>query len=203
MISQTDAELVLEPYLVRLRECIRVAWKRWEKFCIDCPAMRKPLTPRTRANFLYDHIVEIAEAEFLADRPKVFLNHSRGFLEIDIDSQIVIRFKKLNKKYKASNIQTHQQVLYSMQSNLFGPSKEAARLVCGYLLTVVATEIKDIAITCPNGSVVEWFFSIADQGNEGESRGFKLNPINPQDGGTDSRFKKPGEDDQEIKDGPA
>jgi hypothetical protein len=64
-----------------------------------------------------------------------------------------MRFKKLNKFYRASNIATYQQEVYNLQMELPNIPDSAARITAGYLLDKIhQADMKDICVVFPVGS---------------------------------------------------
>ncbi len=165
LLSKESAETLLKPYLEAIRECIKAGWDAWILFGSLAPELRAPLSKRSRATFVYDHIVYNIKAKFYKD-PNVGLLEKRGFLNLEIDggtdARAILRIKKLDQKNRARNYPTTQQVLFSMQLNLPGWPKDATRLIAGYKLDLTETEIQEYLVTLPVGSNVEWFFEITE-----------------------------------------
>jgi hypothetical protein len=112
-------------------------------------ALRNPLSARSRASWIYDHIAHEARRR-LAGRSEVKLTASRGFLLVFVGSSFVLRFKKLDSKGLSRNYQTHAQKLFSCQLEMFGLGEET-RLTLGYQLDELGRAIKDIRVVCPVG----------------------------------------------------
>ncbi|MDD4890562.1 MAG: hypothetical protein PHU85_11615 [Phycisphaerae bacterium] len=94
----------------------------------------------------------------------VMITEKRGFVEVDVEGGIVLRFKKVDPKYRSSSYQTRQQRLYSNQLPLFGEASVPTRLTVGYRLDPTATQLVDVAIVYPQGRVPLWAYSIMDAG---------------------------------------
>ncbi|MEA2561337.1 MAG: hypothetical protein QOH06_2841 [Acidobacteriota bacterium] len=188
---QHVAEIDLGPYLSALHECIASGWQAWELFGEIAPALRLPLTNRTRANFIYDHITTGARARF-ADLKRVKISENRGFLELLIASRYIIRFKKLNKSGRSSNIQTKQQLRwFSIQLELPDMPPAAVRLIAGYQLNLLGTEVANVLVTRPVGSVIEWSFSLADSLSN-----VKQFPVHPPKPATTKSTRKTKKDEK-------
>jgi len=160
VVSENAARPTIEPHFDAFRKIIEESWNTWAELGQKAPQLKAPLSAHCRARFIYDHIVFRARAHF-DGKKGVKIHEKHGFLILNIDDKLTIRFKKLDDKRRTSNIPTRQQVLFSMQLEMPGmPS--ASRLVAGYQLDQLQLSIKEIAITCPVGRKVEWFISISE-----------------------------------------
>src|SRR5579862_5340370 len=65
-LSEEDAKKILEPHLDVLTNCFKAAWQKWQRFSTDSSTadLRYPLSPRTRACFIYDHICHEIKHQF-------------------------------------------------------------------------------------------------------------------------------------------
>lgn len=175
-ISEEEARKILEPHLAILTNCFNTSWKKWERFGADPSTsdLRFPLSPRTRACFIYDHICHEIKHQF-DGISNVSIDDSHGFLKLNIQNLILIRFKKFNSASQSSNIATCQQDRYNRQMELPGIPNAAARITAGYLLDRIhQTDLKDIRVafpTGPKGKNVLWGFSIL---------GTKIEAIQPE-----------------------
>lgn len=161
-VSEDEARKILEPYLTTLVNCIKAPWQKWERLNEIAPDLRFPLTARTRACFIYDHICYEIKHQFAGISHATIDDH-RGFLLLNIENLLLVRFKKLNSSYQSSNITTDQQNRYNCQLELPGIPNAAARVTAGYLLDKIQAQIRDIRVTFPvgsNGRNVLWSFSI-------------------------------------------
>ena len=172
-VSEEEAKQILEPHLSTLSNCLKIAWQQWESFDQKAPELRFPLAPRTRACFIYDHICHEIKHQF-EGKSGVTIDDKPGFLLLNIENLLLIRFKKLNTASQGNNIPTIQQNIYNLQLELPGIPNSAARITIGYLLDKVQTAIKDIRVTFPvgrRGKKVLWSFSIL---------GTKLEAVQPE-----------------------
>jgi hypothetical protein len=163
IVSKEKAESVLQPHFDSLLDIVNGAWRDWEELGTLAPHLRAPLSNHCRARFVYDHIVRRAKLAF-EGKPGIRLEEKRGFLLIHIQNILTIRFKKLDSKLRASNIQTRQQILFSLQMDIPGLPR-STRLVTGYRLDELQIAIEQIAVTCPNGNKLEYVIEIPDSGS--------------------------------------
>ncbi len=161
MIDKDSAEQALRPYFADLRACIVGGFKAWMELGRVAPALRVPCSTRTRAGFIYDHIVSCVRATF-AGRRSVRIIEKRGFLELVIKNRFVLRFKKLDAKGRSRNILTRQQRLwFEQQLTLPEMPPEAEKLIAGYVLDELGTEIHRVLVTQPaSATAVDWLLGI-------------------------------------------
>lgn len=158
VISEAAAKTILEPYKARLRECIMQAWEDYES---QYGHVRYIHTPRTRANIVHDHMVHHARRLFEGNAG-VFMSEIKGLFLIEIEGQLLVRFKKLDEDKKHHNYPTPQNLEFWDQLDLPG-IPHLTRLVAGYELNNLQTAIDAIYITCPNGSCNAWYFELEDE----------------------------------------
>jgi hypothetical protein len=162
LVTQAEAEAILEPSLAKLRKCIEVGWQAWKNLKNTDRDLWVPLSTRTRANFVYDHIAHEAKHQFAPEN----VTTKHGFLIIWFDEKLCIRFKKFDKRRRTRNIDTNQQRLFEMQVCLPGMEDVSTHLNAGYILNHLQQEISEVAVTCPKGKSLEWWFSIAEAAPE-------------------------------------
>lgn len=164
-LAEEKARKILNPHLPKLADCFKSAWQKWDRLAEVAPDLRYPLSARTRAGFIYDHICNEVRHQF-EGVPGVTLVDSVGFLILTIENSLILRFKKLNKRDQSSNISTAQQERYIQQEPLPG-LPEGTRLTAGYILDKIQAQIDDIRVTFPVGKRAKdilWSFSILGTG---------------------------------------
>src|SRR4051794_22963916 len=115
-LSQDQAEDILEPHLSDLCAPVYAAWRRWDN---QEPSERQPLSPRTRANWIFDWSVQHAKATL--DRPPVLtLTEQPGFLVVTIEDRVAVRYKKLDDELGIAGIKTGQFTMWGSQTPLDG-----------------------------------------------------------------------------------
>lgn len=162
-VSKDDAEDSLQPHLPQLRDCIQFGFDAWVALGQKAPELRAVLCPRTRASFIYDHIISRVRAVFSTVK-RVRIVDRRGFPELVIKNRYVIRFKKLDSKGRSRNILTKQQKLwFEQQLSLPEMPPAAEKLVAGYVLDMLGTEIEQVLVTCPKDATqIEWMINLSD-----------------------------------------
>lgn len=158
LISQDEAEELLEPYLRKLGECLEAGWQAWRRLSNDSPATARALSTRSRASIVADHIRDAAKAAF-ADVEGVRLTESRGFLTLTIAEQLLVRFKKMSRSLKTSSVPTNQQLRFSYQLPLEG-FPQLTNATAGYVLDPLATSIEQMVVTCTIGKHREWVLAV-------------------------------------------
>lgn len=160
-ISQEEAEKILEPHKNQFRDCVINAWNDYNNYYSD---VKHKHSARTRANILYDHMVDSARLKF-DGMSEISLIDINGSFLISIGNMLIIRFKKLDNEMKSRNYPTQQALAFMDQLTLPG-IPVAARLIVGYQLNELQTNIKSILVTCPNGSQIDWHSELKGETSE-------------------------------------
>jgi hypothetical protein len=164
IITEAEARKLLEPYRTRLRACILAGWERWQELLYTSPGHFTITRATSRANLVYDYIVEAAKKEFLPGgqpEPHVRVSDKHGFLTLTFHDRIVIRFKKFRGRgLSTSGIPTRQQQLFAFQLPMENMPAEVTKAVAGYLLNSLQDEIERAAVTCSVGDEREWIIDL-------------------------------------------
>jgi hypothetical protein len=156
ILSKQQAAERLQPYLEILDECIQGGWDAWDKHYSH---RHHVLDARARAAIVFCEIVAIAQPRFHGmDGAKAVKKQNSFYLYIG--DEIVLRFKKINKKGRCSNIDTRQQMLFELQMQL--PGIESGTLLhAGYRLDDLQTRIAEKLVVCQFASRVLWAFDLS------------------------------------------
>ena len=154
-LSRDRALTLIEPHKERFWRICEEPWERW----LQLPD-RTLLHPRTRANLVYDWMLDTARREFAGVVGAEFVEVvSKGLTLLRLDGQLLIRFKKLDESRMPRNYPTRHAREYNQQMSL-PEIPTATRVFCGYRLNKFETEIRDVSITCTNGVGVAWYIDI-------------------------------------------
>lgn len=155
--SREQCEDLLRAHLPVLNECFEAAWTRWADWLAAVQGSPADISPRSRANVLYDFIRAEAVKRF-ADIPGVTAREKRKLLTLHFGSSIVLRFKKFRgKTLKVSQNSTQQAKAYSQQEFEFAtPLVPMTHVVAGYLLDDLGLNFERLAITCSVGGHHLW-----------------------------------------------
>jgi hypothetical protein len=149
-LSQTEAERLLTPHLPELAAPIYAAWRAWDA---QTPAERQPLSPRTRANWIYD--MTVAHAKATLDRPPTFTyTEQPGFLVVTVEGTVAVRYKKLDDEMSIRGIRTRQFRMWETQTPLPG-IEPLTHLVAGYQVSEFG-KLDGVAIVCAHGHRILW-----------------------------------------------
>jgi hypothetical protein len=179
LFSEGDADLVLSPYYNAIIGFFFGAWTDWNKLPLK---VRAQLTPRARANVIYDFILNRAKVYFnrRGDGNVELIEKNRLFM-FGVRGQVLFRFKKLDRSGRAKNIQTDQQVRLSLQQDLPGVPGKCALVVIGYQLNKLETEIKAILVTYSNGVQTAWDYPLStDDRDEQDTNVVPLPTVGPR-----------------------
>jgi hypothetical protein len=130
---------------------VHEAWQGWEKLT---PEHRRPLTPRTRANWLFD--MTVAAAKVSLARPPIYtLTKQPGFLVVTVEDQVAIRYKKVDEELGISGIRTGQCQLWRDQQLTFDGVGSLTHLVVGYQVSELG-KLAGVMLVCAQGYRVLW-----------------------------------------------
>jgi len=164
LLSYDDGVAVLSPHFENIVAGISEGWERWTKFEKESPRMRAPLSTRTRAGFVHDHIIDSVKGLFEPHLGRgVRILEENGFPVFEFDGKILLRFKKLDYNARPRNIITDQQYEWKYQQFELTGVDCATVVTAGYQLNILGTEIKDIRIVCLYGEEAIWGFSVYDE----------------------------------------
>jgi len=156
VMTGDDVKAVMQPYLVLARQCITASFEALERLRSQSFPECAPLTGRTIAGILHDHMVSEARKAFGGLEPDVMLNDDTGFLVVDFYGRVKMRFKRLSPHLHPYNVVTEQQEAYEHQT-LFGPA--ATLVTAGYRLSEMGT-FRDAHIVCWGASGRLWSFPL-------------------------------------------
>ena len=156
---KANVEELISPLHNIINQCIRGALQTWKDVLSKSPDQSAVLGSRTRASFIHDNIVKSIQRE-LSEFPNVRMSTERGFLLVVVKETISMRFKKLNKRGRTSNIITKQQWdIYHNQVPL--PDFPAGlRVSIGYELNNTETDIQSIKVVYEKFGVSIWEYKI-------------------------------------------
>src|SRR5689334_12056042 len=83
------AQSLLAPYLAVLAACIRESWGRWLNFLNADGVMASPLSARTRAGIVSDHMWHLVKTRF-AGMPGACTSEERGLRILSLNDQVNI-----------------------------------------------------------------------------------------------------------------
>jgi hypothetical protein len=149
-LSRDEAEELLAPHMTALCDPIYAAWRAWDH--LD-PAIRQPLSSRTRANWLHD--VTVAHAKVTLYKPPVITyTEQPGFLVATVEDKVAVRYKKLDEERGICGIRTDQLKLWRAQQPLPGIDR-LTNLVAGYTVSEFG-KLESVEIVCLRGYRVLW-----------------------------------------------
>jgi hypothetical protein len=153
-VTKEVAEKKLEPHATKIQGCILMGINEYQT---EYSKYHYLHSARSRASLVRDHIVEKIKQAFDGNKG-VNIIDKRGLFLLSIDG-FVIRFKKLNKNFKTSNIQTQQTLRFSNQLEIEGLYKPITNLNAGYIANEFWSDFECL-ITCPNGNRLDWVINI-------------------------------------------
>jgi hypothetical protein len=142
-LSRDQALEVLTPHAERLYRIGTTPFASWQS---EYPNLALH-TPRTRANVLYDLMVNQARIEFRGIRGTAIIDPPSGVVLLDIDQQVLIRFKKLDDDSLPRNYPTLAAKDWDIGEDLPGIPSSPQRLSLGYRLNRLQTTVKDVMVS--------------------------------------------------------
>ena len=159
IISKEDAQSILEPHKATLIAAWNAAWEKWEKIGQQAPDARVDIRSRAQANVLYDLVCSELKRRF-TDVPGVSWSEKGGFLTLNFEDKLLLRFKKFDDNLKSHNVMTQQQVLFRLQLELPGFPSAPTRATLGYQLDKFAAGLRNFLVACHVGDSLEWIIPI-------------------------------------------
>lgn len=150
VISREAADAILRPHRDAISLCLHNGWDRWS----NDTTLPTSVRPGTRANLVYDYAVSEAW-RILNGRTGLSLSEQRGFLLVNVEDALLLRFKKFRKGLATSGIPTAQAQLFAHQLRLDN-MPALTHIVAGYLLDQFDRTIARAAVTCNVGSLRIW-----------------------------------------------
>jgi hypothetical protein len=157
-VPQEEVVSRLGKALPALTSCIARAWARYGEYPAE---LRMAHSSRSRASLIHDHAIDFARQHFDV-HPGSQCQEIRKLFLVYFDAGIVVRFKKLDEKFRVSNIHTQQCMKFMDQLPLpsFG---ETINLHVGYRLNRLQTDLEGIYLACPNGPTTNaWVMHIGN-----------------------------------------
>lgn len=176
-MTEEDGRAGMEDFEKVFVECVKSGWHRWREMGDKDPSIRYDLGNRSRATIVNDFICKEIQRRF-AVIPGTNQLRVHGINALDLGNGIVTRIKKVDNHYRSSNIRTQHNERYMLQLSLPDLPPEATRLIVGYQLNDLETEIKDIVVTCPDGRRLLWYYSLLD-GAAPQELPFPQTPVQP------------------------
>lgn len=161
LLTLKEAEDRLNPFKPLLNHCIQHGWDAWRQ---DCANKHRVLRPRSRAAIVFDEIVAKAQ-EVFDGKPDVFFKVKGNSFLLFIGNDVIIRFKKIGRNGRCSNIKTRQQALFRLQQTvlLFPEMKEATMLHAGYALDELQLDICAKMVVCQFDNRVLWTIELVGE----------------------------------------
>ena len=149
----------IRPYLPLFAQCIDHGWNQWKT---EYASKHIVIDPRARAAIVYCEIKQKAEKVF-DSMDDVVLRTRNGSLLLYIGDDILVRFKKLRKGGRASNIMTGQQRSLYGQIPIPG-FLPGNHFNAGYILDDLQQSIERKAIAYQHQNRVVWMLDLNKYG---------------------------------------
>jgi hypothetical protein len=111
--------------------------------------------PRTKAGIIHDHIEKYVRSTFNG-KEGIVVDDFKGVFGINLQEELFIRFKKMDKEYSVRSYNTQQHSKYMKQGQIDGFPEKPTFLFAGYIPDKSWSNIKGVYIACWIGNVLEW-----------------------------------------------
>lgn len=124
---------------------------------------RRVRSRRTRANVVWDNMIELANRELVDHFDGVRPVELYGSAAYVLNDRLLLRFKKHDRKMRTSNIMTTVQTALWRQGYLEG-MPDLAHVTCGYVLDKAEAGIEKYVVVRATARMrkPEWFIDLAD-----------------------------------------
>jgi hypothetical protein len=154
--TKEEIQPILDPFVDRFATCWQRGWGRWDGLAEDD---RSRLSPIARAVFVQNIAVSFVKETF-AGVDGIVTCEELGFFKVYIQNAVILRMKRLDRDYLASNVETEQQKRYYRQLPMAGIINGLPRISLGYRLNVAKTAMDDILVSFQVGDDLLWYYSI-------------------------------------------
>ena len=158
LIRENDAQGSLGPYHDGLRTSVVAAWAHWLKVLPEYPLCSR----RGRRTNMNEFIVQEVRSQF-GDMVGVNIIETKSGRFLVTVEGIVLLFKHVDVGYKPSNYPTRESIAFNKQLPLPGVPK-GPRLVIGYQLNALETELTGVFVILLKGNNVMWYYELGKAG---------------------------------------
>lgn len=152
VLTGEEAHEILLPHYNDIMRCIHKGIRAAEKLRLREPEYCHVLTPRSWASNVHDHMEFEARRVFGVKGSGIAVYTDTGFVVVDFDERIFLRFKKLRRNLSPCNIETDQQRAFDSQTLFRGL---VTLVTAGYRLDDAGV-YKDAHIVCWASGELLW-----------------------------------------------
>ena len=171
--AKDSAIPVLEPYMESLKKAVLEGHKQY--YSNNTNQNLAVFENRTKSGCIRDYVVNSVKEEFSHGDPVKMFN-VRGLFVVCI-GEYAIRFKKVDKHLRASNIKTKQNRAYTNQTCIPGFPKEFIHVDLGYIQDN-ARNVDSMHLICRYGEQILWSYDLSS-GSNFETLDIFAKPNNP------------------------
>lgn len=193
VLTQDEAERLLEPLKSMLSEHIRAVFDDWSAVLAASPKQTAGLTHKTQRPFLHERIVRrLAEAEASGNYPMLKVKKLSGNLAVVvIADRLTLKLKKLDKGFRSRNIATGQTQAFDNQEQLVPSSFGAmTNATTGYVPDATGAEPIHVVVVCWEGDHRHWLINL-DENRGGQVVQLEVGPPPDSGDGTRTRIISP------------
>ena len=156
LAEQNKVQEVLGPYHADIARIVLGAWNEWLNIQ---GAVTQPLCDRSRANLVWDLMVQRARAMFDGNNSIRIFDHNQTCFFV-IGGSVLLRFKKADQQGFSRNYPTQTALsFYDREVDMFDAP---LRVEVVYVLDRLASTISSIQIVARNKTGILWAYEIGD-----------------------------------------
>ena len=156
LLNLKESQEVLRPYSHDIAKCIKDSFTEFteiQKFSVRDSYVEFNI--RTKANIIHD-LIRSKITDAFSNIQNVEIGDFNKIFGMNIDNQLFIRFKKMDRNFNVSATLTRQHRRYRGQQVLEGFPERPTFLFAGYIPDKAWTDLKGVYIACWNGDTLEW-----------------------------------------------
>jgi hypothetical protein len=147
--TREEAWPIIEPYAQQFYDWLNDAWTWVQKILDDDPERRAIMDSSTVSSMVYDRFRFLMKNGLLGDKHIMLIAEGR-MTRASINGEIVLRFKKFDKRLTSHNAITgNQDLIYNQQYRLEDIGERPTNVTFGYITDITATKLAGVYFTCP------------------------------------------------------
>jgi len=156
LLNLQESQEVLKPYSGEITKCIQDSFNEFTE--IQKFSNRERFVEfniRTKANIIHD-LIRSKITDTFSNTKNVETGDFNRIFGMNIDNQLFIRFKKMDRNFNVSATLTKQHKKYRGQQELEGFPARPTFLFAGYMPDKAWASLQGIYIACWHGDTLEW-----------------------------------------------
>lgn len=202
IISDEEKEAIASKYYDRLVIVVEKAFQDYVDVANIKSAKIQNLNfkPRSICSMVHDFLRARIDEEFANDK-NVAYKEAGGIFHVIIENKIVVRFKKMSKRFGISYSTTIQSEKYKYQRELDAFPDDVTFFYSGYIPDKSWTELKNVPLVCRDGDTVLWYKDMKQEVVQRSLFSFPNDENKPNEENTNKRVRPKKDKDTDTKTG--